>query len=223
MENGYFDFKKNERLRTDESYNLPYVDMYRCVGKYQIPFITKENHVPKSLIGFNYALKSNDKTQGIHFYIDDYQFERIWKKPNTYIDILKQYDCALSPDFSLYMDMPYSMKIWNVFRSRLIGQMMQSSGMHVIPTVSWAEKQTFEFCFDGIEEGSVVSISTVGVKKRKESMSIWKEGTKELIDRIKPSCILVYGEKIDFNYGDIDVKYYSNSVTERMKNGRKRV
>lgn len=27
------------------------------------------------------------------------------------------------------------------------------------PTVSWGDENSFEFCFDGIEEGSVVAVS----------------------------------------------------------------
>ena len=44
----------------------------------------------------------------------------------------------MRPDFSLYLDMPMAMKIWNVYRSRLIGQMMQDADIVVIPTLSWA-------------------------------------------------------------------------------------
>ena len=120
------------------------------------------------------------------------------------------------------MDMPMSMKIWNVFRSRLIGQMMQDTGLIVIPTVSWAEKATFDFCFDGIEKGSVVSISTIGVKRDEAAFQIWKDGAAELMERKKPSTILVYGGEVDFDFGDTEVLYFSNAITERMKNGRQR-
>lgn len=209
--------KKNERLRTDEAYNLPYVDLERVEGFYQMPIIEKTAHKPKGLMGFNYALTSGDYSKGIHFYVDDYQFERIWNDPHKYIDILREYDCVLTPDFSLYMDMPMSMKIWNVFRSRLIGQMMQDAGMRVIPTVSWAEPETFDFCFDGLTEGGVMSISTVGVKQDPNAFEVWKAGTAELIKRKKPSALLVYGGAVDFDYGDTKVFYFNNEVTERMK------
>ena len=39
-----------------------------------------------------------------------------------------------------------------------------------------------------------------------------------MIKRIKPSTILVYGGEIEFDYGDIEVIYYDNKVTERIKN-----
>ena len=213
--------KKNERLRTDEAYNLPYVDLERTEGFYQMPIIEAETHIPNGLMGFNYALNSKDNSKGIHFYVDDYQFERIWNDPHKYINVLREFDCVLTPDFSLYMDMPMSMKIWNVFRSRLIGQMMQDEGLTVIPTVSWAEPETFDFCFDGLPEKSVLSISTVGVKQDAKALEIWKAGTTELIKQKNPSTLLVYGGAVDFDYGKTKVFYFSNEVTERMKKSGK--
>lgn len=209
--------KDNERLRTDNAYNLPFVDIDRCAGKYQMPIIEPVNHIPDSLIGFNYALSSSNKDAGVHFYVDDYQFERVWNEPERYIEVLYPYDCVLTPDFSLYLDMPISMKIWNVFRSRLIGQMCQDAGLTVIPTVSWAEEATFEFCFDGLPERSVLSVSTIGVKQSSEAMQIWKSGMDELIRQKKPRALLVYGGEVEYDYGDIKVYYFANQVTERMK------
>ena len=216
-------FKENERHRTNDTYNLGIIDNENASEFWQMPIIKNDNFIPNKLIGFNYAKTSKEKNVGIHFYLDDYQFERLWNKPEEYVDILKQYECILSPDFSLYMDMPMPMKIWNIYRSRLIGQYYQSQGIKVIPTLSWAEEETFEFCFEGIPKGSIVSISTIGVKKNKEALKIWRAGVDELIRRIEPSTILIYGGKLDYDYGDIKVIYYENQVTERMiKNGRKR-
>ena len=210
--------KPNERERTNQAYNLELFNPYNCDGKYQMPIIENDNYIPSDLIGFNYAKTNENKNVGIHFYLDDYQFERIWNNPSEYIEILEDYECILSPDFSLYMDMPYSMKIWNVYRSRLIGQYYQSMGIKVIPTISWAEEETFEFCFDGIPEGSVVSISTIGVKRDKNALDIWTKGMDAMIEKIKPSTIIVYGGEIkEYNYGNIKVIYYDNKVTERMK------
>lgn len=213
-------FKENERHRTNDTYNLDLIDFKNSTNDFwQMPLIQNDNFIPDDIIGFNYAKTSKEKNVGIHFYLDDYQFERLWNKPEEYVDILKQYECILSPDFSLYMDMPMPMKIWNIYRSRLIGQYYQSQGIKVIPTLSWAEEETFEFCFEGIPKGSIVSISTIGVKKNKEALKIWKAGVDELIRRIEPSTILIYGGKLDYDYGDIQVIYYENQVTEKFKKG----
>lgn len=210
--------KVNAREKTYNAYNMPFIDLSRAAGYYQFPVIDGVDHVPEELIGFNYAKSSKNYGAGIHFYIDDYQFERIWNDPEEYIQILRPYDCVLTPDFSLYMNMPRAMKVWNVYRSRLIGQILQDAGLIVIPTLQWAEEETFDFCFDGLPEHSTVSISTVGVRKTDEAMEIWRRGAEVALERLKPLHVLLYGDDVpDFDFGDVDVIRFKNNVTERMK------
>lgn len=209
--------KQFHRDATNKHYNLDLFDPERCAGRYQMPVIRKESYIPKDLIGFNYVLNSREKNAGIHCFVDDYQFERLWNTPAQYIDPIAEYECFLTPDFSLYMDMPLAMKVWNVYRSRLIGQYYQDSGITVIPTVSWAESETFDFCFDGIEKGAVVAVSTIGVKREESSFAIWKAGMDEMIRRVEPAAILVYGGEVAYDYKGIKVYYYGNKVTEQMK------
>lgn len=214
-EGGYYG---DERERTNDAYNLEAAHLLTKTNNFwQMPIICCDNYIPSDLMGFNYAKSSTNKQCGIHFYIDDYQFERIWNNPEKYTDILKEYECILSPDFSLYMDMPMPMKIWNIYRSRQIGAFYQNQGIKVIPTISWAEKETFEFAFEGIPQESIVSVSTIGVKEDKNALQIWKDGMDEMIKRIHPSTILVYGGKLDYDYGDIQVLYFANKVTENWK------
>lgn len=173
-----------------------------------------EKFVPRDLIGFNYAKTSNRKDVGIHFFIDDYQFERMWNNPLDYVDILSEYDCVLTPDFSLYMDMPMAMKIWNVYRSRLVGQILGDRGIKVIPTLTWAEPSTFQFCFDGIKPGGTVAVSTIGIVKNKVAKEIWSKGMEEAIKKINPQNILIYGTIPDFDFGKINIKHYDSRKFE---------
>ena len=215
-DDGYYG---DERDRTNKAYNLDIIDHSNLTNDFwQMPIIRNNNFIPTDMIGFNYAKSNDRKDVGIHFYIDDYQFERIWNDPEKYVDILMEYDGILSPDFSLYMDMPMAMKIWNIYRSRQIGAYYQSKGIKVIPTISWAEAETFEFCFQGIPKGSVVSISTIGVKRDEEAMKIWTNGVTEMIRQIEPSAILIYGGKLEYDYGDVETYYFDNKVTENWKN-----
>lgn len=211
----------DERERTYDAYNMALTDhVFRTDDFWQMPIIKRENYIPSDLIGFKYAMQCPDKNIGLHCYIDDYQFERLWNDPDKYIDMIKEFECFLSPDFSLYLDMDMPLKIWNTYRSRLIGAYYQSKGIKVIPTVGWAEKETFDFCFKGIEKGSVVSISTIGVKENAEAKKIWEDGVTEMIKQIEPSAILVYGGKLDFDYGNIKIVYYENHNTA-MWGGKK--
>lgn len=212
-DDGYYG---DERERTYGSVNLREYDDSRVVGEYDMPIIYAEQHIPTDLMSFNYMLTSNDFEKGIHFYIDDYQFERIWQTPNKYIDKLRKFDCVLTPDFSLYMDMPIAMQIWNVYRSRLIGQIMQDAGITVIPTLQWADERSYGFCFDGIESGGVVSVSTIGVKRDEEASAIWYAGMDEAVNRLKPSGVIVYGGDIGYSF-PCDAVYVANHNSERFK------
>lgn len=213
-----FGYYGDERERTNRAYNLDIAGETTMTNDFwQMPVIKKESFIPDDLIGFNYAKTSKEKNVGIHFYVDDYQFERVWNYPEKYTDILLTYDCILSPDFSLYMDMPMPMKIWNVYRSRQIGAYYQGQGIKVIPTLSWAEPETYQFCFLGIEKGSVVSVSTVGVKESDSALDVWADGMREAIKQIEPEAVLEYGGDIGFDYGNINVKRYTNKVTDNWR------
>lgn len=198
-----------ERERTGEAYNLDDYDPYRTAGYYEFPVLQKCSYVPDDLIGFNYVLSTERRDAGVHFFIDDYQFERVWNDPMQYLDRLAEFQCVLTPDFSLYMDMPRAMKIWNVYRSRLIGQMMQDAGIKVIPTLQWAEPETYQFVFDGLPEGGTVAVSTVGVMKDEEARKVWTDGMSEAIRRLKPKTILLYGSEMpDFDFKGIRVVHF---------------
>lgn len=210
----------DERERTNRAYNLDIIDYSNLTNDFwQMPIIKCDDFIPEDLIWFNYAKTSTNKRTGVHFYVDDYQFERVWNYPEKYVDILQEYDCILSPDFSLYMDMPMPMKIWNIYRSRQIGAYYQSKGIKVIPTISWAEPDTFEFCFQGIPEGSIVSVSTIGVKEDPEALKIWRGGMDAMIDTINPKAIVIYGGKLDYDYRGIKTVYFENKVIEKWKEG----
>lgn len=191
-------------------------------GKYDLPTISSSVvELTDTMIPFNKAKTNVRKDVGVHFFIDDYQFERVWRSPQLYVEMLKKYRFVLAPDFSLYLDMPLAMKIWNVYRSRLVARYWQYSGVKVIPTLQWAEPRTFDFCFTGIDPGGTVAVSTLGAAKNKVSREIWKAGMREAIRQLHPDTILLYGTPIDFDFGEINIRHYTNEILERRsKYGR---
>ncbi|MGN0056462.1 MAG: DUF4417 domain-containing protein [Atopobiaceae bacterium] len=225
-----FDFKSTakpygaERLKTDDRYNLRLVNAADC-GPGGYPELDSVDANPKRLIGFNYAKSIDAKSKrgnGCHFFIDDYQFERCWSQPERTIEYLRGFSCVLTPDFSLYMDMPEPMMRWNRYRSQALGHWWQEQGLTVVPTLSWAGPKSYAYCFDGIPGGGTVAVSTVGVKRDSDAMTVWADGMREAMGRLAPSKVLLYGGDIGFDFGGCDVVEYPNGVTERMRNGRKR-
>lgn len=208
-----------ERLKTDRSYNLDLVNASMC-NEAGMPVLEAVDARPDHMVGFNYAKTTQDTAACIHFFVDDYQFERCWSQPMKYVELLKKFDSVLTPDFSMYLDMPLPMQRWNTYRSRAFGYLCQKAGIEVIPTLSWAYETSYEFCFDGLEPGGTYAVSTVGVKRDENAVAIWFAGMEEAMKRLKPARILQYGGDLGFDYGDCEVEKYSNSVTERMTNGR---
>ena len=81
------------------------------IGKYRIPEIYPEEYKPVTFIGFNYANQVRDYTgRGVHFYLDDYQFERVWTKFERNVEMLAKFEAVLSPDWSMYRDWPMAVQ-----------------------------------------------------------------------------------------------------------------
>lgn len=212
----------NQRLRTDYRYNLHLLQSVEFDD--DMPIVKAVNSYPDKLVGFNYAKTTTDYSKGVHFYLDDYQFERCWNDPEKYADILRKFDYVFTPDFSLYTDMPKPLQIYNVYRSRLLGAFWQSRVINVIATLSWSDEESFEFCFKGVEPGGVVTVSTVGVVKNTEAKELWRKGMAEMIRIVKPKTILIYGKPIDFEAPGIEIVYFDNTNTsgEGGSHGRTR-
>lgn len=217
IDDGYYG---DERERTNNAYNLSIIEYDNLTNDFwQMPILKPCDYIPKELISFNYAKTSERKDVGVHFCIDDYQFERVWNNPEKYLPILMEYECIMTPDFSLYMDMPMPMKIWNTYRARMIGNYYQSKGLRVIPTISWCEPETFSFVFKGLPQNGTVLLSTIGIKN---DLTVFKQGYPEFIKQVQPKNILLYGGKIDYDFGDVNIIYFENQAIERLSKGAKK-
>lgn len=199
-----------ERLRTDGTYNLGICSRADC-GRDGFPKLPKADAKPAELQGFNFAKSTpsdRKRGKGCHFFIDDYQFERLWNSPSAYLGVLRGYDCVLTPDFSLYMDMPDPMQEWNRYRSAALGWYWAQHGITVVPTLSWAQPSSYRFCFKGIPKHSTVATSTVGVAKDKDAQKVWHDGIREAMKRLEPPRVLLYGKNIGFDFGSCEVVEY---------------
>lgn len=178
-------------------------NQFKGEGQLDIPIIKKQdiNIENISLIGYNQLSPNIEKYDDfVHFFIDDYRFEIMWNNPELRIAKLNKCKGVLSPQFSTYYTMPQPLQIYNTFRSRWCGAYFQSKGLKVIPTVSWGMPESYWYCFDGIENGSIVAISTLGVKKEKD---FFLQGYKEMLKRIQPKAIICYSTPFEEMEGNI--------------------
>ena len=163
---------------------------------YGIPDLVRENDwLPEWLAPYRVRLDDHQQRQSgaCHFYLDDYRFEVVWDRPVQTLKGLNSFGAVLTPDFSLYRDWPLAVQLWNTYRNRWLGAFWQSQGLKVIPSVSWSTPQSYDFCFAGLADGGLVSISCQGVGE-KEARQLFRSGFKELLQQVRPAGVLCYGE-----------------------------
>lgn len=203
--------------------NLDLYMPFDTEGDYDIPIIHPELHIPEhGLIGFNYARTSINFKKGVHCFLHDYQFNGIWTDPRKYLGRMAKFDCFFTPDFSLYTNMSHAQRIWNTYRSRLIGHFFQSRDILVIPSVTWNGPDTYYYCFDGLPEEGTVAVSTQGCYTDSMLMKIYRDGIKELVARKQPQIFLVYGKGVDADYGDAQVVNFENDYIKELRKHQKK-
>jgi len=198
----------HKKIMNSNSFKIELVKNAQFVGKYEFPLIKPTNSITEKAIPFDKAVKTIDKKQWVHFFIDDHRFEIMWNNPNKYLSVLKEYDGVISPDFSVYSDMPLAMQIWNTYRNRVIAHWLQQNGIDVIPNVRWGDERTYEFCFDGIPKNSTVAVSTNGCIQNKLSRYYFKQGLQVMADKLVPQTIVNYSNMPN----DIFLPYIENGI-----------
>jgi hypothetical protein len=186
---------------------------FPSVGKWGIPLVKKQ---VLSSTDINLIAGSNTRTNdskehrkmGVHFFVDDYRFNNIYTNPKRSLKKYAQYAFLLTPDFSTYADMDLWRQLESVARNRWVGAYWQSKGLTIIPTVSWSTSRSFEFCFDGIEQGGTVAVGMIGCSQSKKA---FLRGYNEMLERLTPEKIIVYGNPFKEMQGNlIRIEYQAN-------------
>ena len=186
--------KKKIRLARNE---------FKTVGKYELPLIFNQGIDPDTidLMCLEKAKvdDADNSYKTIHFFTYDWNFETVYSKPDAAMEKLGQYYALLSPGFNVCADMPVALQLYSTFKNRWCGAYWQSLGKRVIPTIVWGGEDTFDFCFDAVEEGSVVAVSTYGGRDK----DIFMRGYNKMLEAIKPSAVICYGEPFKEMKGNI--------------------
>lgn len=166
-------------------------------GPYEIPMLKPESYEKElKWIPFNYAGSMHYKREeyGVHFFISDYQFQRLWTAREKYAKMITEYGAFMTPDFSPYTDWPFMVQIWNHYRKHLLGAWMQELGCIVYPTVTWTDEKSWKWCFDGEPWRGTVCVSSVGMMKNKENYRMMVRGYDKMMEVLEPETILFYGK-----------------------------
>lgn len=197
-------------MRSDELFKR---NEFNVDGQWQLPVIERQEIDLENVQLIAYSdIRSNDnknnRNKGVHFFVDDYRFEGVYRNPEQSLGRLSQYKFLLTPDYSTYSDMNYWRQLESIAHSRWVGAFWQDQGQLVIPTISWSDKKSFEFCFDGIERYSTVAVGMIGCKRTKEEFLL---GYNEMLTRIEPSSVICFGDPFKEMEGNIIIVDYLES------------
>ena len=227
MEDFGFEFIDTEKNKRDTQNKVEGIlnlnkATFKGVGKYDIPQLATihEHEIGeiKEWIGFNYVLSDKEpEGKAVHFFIDDYQFQRLWNSPEKYMEKLKRYEAVLTPDFSPYADMPLATQIFNHYRKHWVGALMQEYGVKVVPTIRASrDERSLDFYLDGEPSGGVVCISSMWTSDE-EARAYFMREYETMRKTLKPEKIYVYGNEVEGLKGNIE--YIQPFTRKRFDNG----
>ena len=190
----------------DDGFNAELVAKAYFDGIMEIPILSKPKEIiiPSAVIPFSMANRSTDHSEFVHFYEHDKRFSDVLTATKEQLSVLQEFAGVISPDCSLYRDMPLCLQIANTYMNRAVGYYLQSQGLYVIPNVRWGDERTYttvelpeKIAVLGVPRNSIVSIGTYGSIKSAENKHYFQEGLTAMLDELTPQVVLVYGAMPD--------------------------
>ncbi len=142
----------------DDGFNNYLVNGASFVGSPGIPSLMNLNNIqiPKSLIPFEKIKHTNNKRQYVHFYMHDRFFADILTSTKKYVDLFKEFDGIITPDCTMLIGQSPCLLQTNTYFNRAVGYYLQKQGIPVIPNIRWSDENSFEYCFLGVPQKSIV-------------------------------------------------------------------
>lgn len=204
--------KENERLAViTDGCNPELVEDAEFDGIFEIPLIKRPERivVPSAMVPFSKIDNVDSTNFAVCEYENDREFADLLRYPEKYIRELKKFQAFITPDASMYWDMPLATQIANKYRNHAIGHYMQKKGLYVIPNVRWSDERTYttEFfseplAFAGVEKNGIVSIGSYGHVKTRLEKKHFRAGLEAMLKYLEPQTVLVYGSMPEDIFGD---------------------
>ena len=196
--------------------NLHLHNTFPTEGIEDMPLLSPYNgKLPDDLI--SYADRNKKLFHlGIHCFLYDYKIDSTWHSPSLVISCLREYNCVIAPDFTLFIDMPRAINVWNVYRNRWVSSFWQKEKINLVPSASWGNVNSFDYCFDGLPDNSIIAIGHTAIGKDKDARKLYRLGVETLIERKHPSKLIVYGAPLDF-MPEVEVIYYEGIIQKLRK------
>ena len=223
--------------------NLKFMDLINkttCVGLYDIPKVLSPKHVDIDYLALYSDKYEYNKTNNTC--VCFYEYDKVFDSKNSLFNGIYNNDIYLlnkykerfkdvlyfiSPDYSMCGDIPETINLYNIFKSRIVslGLTLLFDKL-VIPNITYASRKSFEYMLDGLEDCYVVAFSTKGSLKDLKQKELLLEAIKYTVDYLHNlRQIIIYDVSIDnsktlelFTYATnkgIEVMIPNNLLKER--------
>lgn len=187
--------ERDRPYKAERSWQNTQISVFDSASPYGIPAMAPVEPVPDGIVweGFNYALTETAPAgKGLHFFLDDYQFERVWASPDRYLNLLSRFDYVIAPDFSQYGNWPGALNLYNHYRKMWCAAYWQECGIRVVPYVIYREDLA-AWALDGIPANAPICMSSVSDMNKKQRVSQLREEVEYVLGTLRPSQLLWYG------------------------------
>lgn len=170
-------------------------EAYVCGAELEngFPVLPPIHAKPKESVSFREIQKIIDtKDKVVHFYIDDFWFEKLWTNADRYIPQLKCFPYVIMPDFSVFDYMPEPMQHWNRYRSMALGYYLSSKGVRIIPSLGVLTRYDIWTLY-GVPMHSTVAVCTNGRIKKPLERKTFVEGLQTQIQILQPTNLIMVG------------------------------
>ncbi len=126
--------------------------LYPSDNLYDIPTLRLDRQGGNLILPFSHygAGRKTKEASTIHFYVDDYRFESVWKNPAKIIS--GNATAIVEPNFSLFDTTPLAMGLSLIYKKRWISRYLQECGINVYVDLNVSGK-FYEYNRCGVPNG----------------------------------------------------------------------
>jgi len=191
---------KDVLYESNNEFEIPNLLLDKQAGKLELPFA-----------GFG-LVRRQSLVKTIHFYIDDYRFDSIWKNPAKILT--ENISAIVEPNTSLFDTTPIAYGLQQIYKKRWIARYWQECGIKIYADLNVSSK-FYEYNRMGIPEG-YNSFATRGYADRLQYLKAELNIAQD-ISALQTPNLIVYGggSKIKKFCMENSLLYIHDLMTER--------
>lgn len=123
---------------SDNIYDIPCLRLDRQAGQLELPFVPYGTG------------RRNKRVSTLHFYVDDYRFNALWKNPAKIFD--NNPAAAVEPNYSLFDTTPLAFGLQFIYQKRWMARYWQENGIRIYVDLNVSSK-FFDYNRMGVPNG----------------------------------------------------------------------